>query len=212
MGSGSVKPRVPAINNKSEEANVFNFGESRVQEYLSSLSSSASSDMNENPSVCILTPPPKKRKYIPSECEVKSDIVEILSSDENSAGPNSHLISQDTKKMKCSNIDLCRLSQTEFGRDLEVGSYEQVSDRLPSLCVSVDAEDGIRLEPVSEQSGPLTRSKKRKLESDNCESLKKKSRGEGKKSRRHHRHHHRSKHHKHRPGKREKHCDTITVE
>uniref|UniRef100_A0A1B6DBD3 non-specific serine/threonine protein kinase n=1 Tax=Clastoptera arizonana TaxID=38151 RepID=A0A1B6DBD3_9HEMI len=207
-GSGSVKPRIQINNSKSGDTNIFNFGESRVQEYLSSLSSSASSDTNENQR-CHLTPPPKKRKYIPNS-SIKSDVVEILSND-NTAGPSNDLLIKD-KKLN-SDFELCSLNQTEFGRDLEVGSYEQVYDRLPSLSTSLEAEDEINVVPVSEQIvGPLTRSKKRKLESSNSECLKKKSRGEGKRSRRHHRHHHHSKHHRHRPCKREKQCDTITIE
>lgn len=92
----------------------------------------------------------------------------------------------------------CRLSQTEFGQDLEVGSYEQVSDRLPSVSESELVEDSFRLEVSEDQPvGPLTRSKKRKLESDSSPEIKKVKKEDTKtKGRRHRKHHHRSKHHK----------------
>lgn len=193
----SVKRAGPA--SKANNSNVFNFGDNRVQEYLSSLSTSSSSDSNTLPS-----PPPKKRKFIPlAECKAKSDSVE---QPECNAGPSSSNITTEE-------IVACRLlSQTEFGQDLEVGSYEQVSDRLPSVSDSVVLGDVYQVGMSVEQSlGPLTRSKKRKLESDSSPEIKKVRKGEGKtKSRRNHRkHHHRSKHHKHRT---EKHPEVITVD
>lgn len=181
-GSASGKRTAPA--SKSGEANVFNFGEARVQEYLSSLSSSESSDSNHAAGL-LLSPPPKKRKPIPAV---------------DPARPGSSRDVADTL--------VCRLSQTEFGHDLEVGSYEQVSDRLPSVSDS----DTLRLGVSVEQSvGPLTRSKRRKLESDSSPDSKRARKDQRKaKSRRHRKHHHRSKHHKHRP--QPKQPDVITID
>lgn len=192
--SSSVK-RGAGPSSKANSSNVFNFGDNRVQEYLSSLSTSSSSDSTT------LSPPPKKRKFIPlTECKAKSDSVQ---QPEFNAGPSS---SNDM-----SAIMACRLSQTEFGQDLEVGSYEQVSDRLPSVSDSVVLENVYQIGVSVEQSvGPLTRSKKRKLESDSSPEIKKVRKGESKtKSRRHRKHHHRSKHHKHRTEKRP---DVITID
>jgi len=191
-GCSPLKPASRPGPTQSQESNVFNFGEVRVHEYLSSLSSSSSD------SPLLLSPPPKKRKIIPlTECKVKSD------SPDCGAGPSSH--KKTTESVEC------RLSQMEFGHDLEVGSYEQVSDRLPSVSDSVLIEDHFRLESSIEQSeGPLTRSKKRKLESDSSPEIKKTKKGETKtKARRHRKLHHRSKHHKHRP---EKHQDSSTMD
>ncbi|XP_054282176.1 ribosomal protein S6 kinase alpha-5-like isoform X2 [Macrosteles quadrilineatus] len=166
------------------KSDVFNFGEERVHEYLSSLSSSSSENSH------ILAHLPKKQKLIPfPECKVKS-VPDSLC-----AGPS---CSQKTELIDC------RLSQAEF-TDLEVGSYEQVSDRLPSVS-DVVLEDGVR-------EGPLTRSKKRKLESEpstpSPEAKKTRKDKIKTKGSRHRKHHHRSKHHKHRV---EKCPDVITID
>ncbi|XP_046676934.1 ribosomal protein S6 kinase alpha-5-like isoform X2 [Homalodisca vitripennis] len=141
----------PAPSN-TDSCELFSFSENRVQEYLSSLSSSESCD------------------------SVHAAALTLLACAAQAAGP----------------------SHADFVQDLEVGSYEQVSDRLPSVSES------------EQLVGPLTRAKKRKLESDSSPDAKRERKEERKtKGKRHRKHHHRSRHHRHRS---EKHPEIITID
>lgn len=267
VGCTPNKPRVPPCVIKTEETQVFSFGDDDVRIHLSSLSSQ-SSNSSETNSVVVISPVLKKRKYVPNDSNVKVNEIRQssdntghstatpanppkkrkynvgvkcrlshtyleadsrlpsvqsvsgshYSDNSNNAGPSTATISDPSKKRKCNDGVECSLSPIDY----EMVSYDLVSTRLPSLCGSVITEDCVRYEEtVSEHSvtGPLTRSKKRKLESDVCPSLNfKKNRTDHKESdrcrRKHHRRHHRrhSKHHKARPAKREKHFETITLD
>lgn len=265
VGSTPNKLRVPpCVVSKTEETQIFSFGEDDVRIHLSSLSSQ-SSNSSETNSVVVISPVLKKRKYVPNDCDVKvrqssdntgpsiatssnspkkmkynvgvkcrlshtfleadSRLPSIQSvsgshcSDNSSnAGPSTAIVLNSPKKRKCNDGVECCLSHMDY----EVVSYDLDSTRLPSVCESVVNEDCVRYEEtVLEHSvtGPLTRSKKRKLESDVPPPLDfKKTRTDHKESercrRKHHRRHHRrhSKHHKARPAKREKHFETITLD
>lgn len=167
------KPKLPARPPKSMESNVFNFGEARVREYLSSLSSSPSSDESEaGPSskdnIILLSPVPKKKR--------ESSDVECIS---------------------------------EYNRDLEVSSFEQVNDRLPSVSdITSESKDQI----TEHSTGPMTRAKKRKLVLESSPESEKKPCTEVQVKRRHKHHHHHSKHHRHRQEKRQKRSETIVLE
>lgn len=114
------------------ESNVFNFGESRVREYLSSLSSSSSSDSSRDCplstatfSFTPLTPPPKRKKY--SELASKDPL------------PSTSATMPTEKEKPINELVQERLVPT------------QVSEK-PLIC------------------GPLTRAKKRQLDSESSSS------------------------------------------
>lgn len=188
---------------------------------------------NAGPSTATVSNPPKKKKCdVGVKCRLSDTYLEVdsrlpsvqsmsgshSSDNSNNAGPSTAIVSNSPKKRKCNDGVECCLSQIDY----EVVSYDLDSARLPSVCESVITEDCARYEEtVSEHSvtGPLTRSKKRKLESDVPSSLDfKKTRTDHRENercrRKHHRRHHRrhSKHHKARPAKREKHFETITLD
>lgn len=263
VGSSPSKPRVPPCVIKTEETQVFSFGEDDVRVHLSSLSSQSSN--SSETSYAIISPMLKKRKYVPNDCDVKvteirqssdnagpstatgsvspkkrkynvgvkcrsshtylsrlpsAQSIQSISSDNSSnAGPSTATVSNCPKKRKCNDGVECCLSHVDY----EMVTYDLDSPRLPSVSERVITGDCVRYEEaVSEHSvtGPLTRSKKRKLESDVSPSPDfKKSRTDHKESercrRKHHRRHHRhhsSKHHKARPAKREKHFETIVLD
>ncbi|RZF38034.1 hypothetical protein LSTR_LSTR006433 [Laodelphax striatellus] len=167
QSASAQKPKMVARLQKcGDEGNVFNFGEARVREYLSSLSSSPSS------------------------------------SDEANAGPSSAAtlaLSPVPKKKHRESSGVVVLCDTDSERD-----SHSASRLLPSISdeQKPDESNAPVPPPFDLMVGPMTRAKKRKLESppDPASNQPPTTDDQPKVKRRHkhHHHHHRHHHSKHR--------------
>ncbi|XP_039278772.1 ribosomal protein S6 kinase alpha-5 [Nilaparvata lugens] len=171
QSASAQKPKMMARLQKSDEGNVFNFGEARVREYLSSLSSSPSSDEAPGPSATamLLSPVPKKKHRESSGVVV-----------------------------------LCDTTDSERDSDA----------RLPSISDEQSKVDPVLPAPSPLMVGPMTRAKKRKLESPPSTNQPTDDQPKVKRRHKHHsHHHHHSKHRRHRKDKRSpKPSDTIVID
>ncbi|KAJ4441201.1 hypothetical protein ANN_11052 [Periplaneta americana] len=223
--SGGTLKRKRVNSFQDDSSKVFNFGEARVREYLSSLSSDDSSCCSRSPGdvlkhrtgessdsvqqVFVFSPISKKRKKSVDPEEVKSA--------DNVTSQGSVEVVETVAERISSGASFDRLSSND-GAEQNVNPLREGAERVScdSDCLSepvIDNHSNDRLE------GPLTRSRKRQLDDSSCSS----SGGNGsisgsnsedsKAAKRQKNHTKRQRQHgHHRGGKRVKRIPTITVE
>lgn len=223
-GSGSNVKR-PSIYH-DDNSKVFNFGEARVREYLSSLSSEESSSCSsssghnvEKTSDQFVLSPVLRKKWKKSTLDLEGNASSQSENTEVKSPQNlvemSHRLSSGTEtSFTTLSPNLRNAPEEQYETVTGEGSPGTVSERLGNLAeISPETLSALDQRP----EGPLTRSRKRRLDDTSPGSGSNSVVGEtvceGESEPRHKTHRKRHHRHKHRRGaKKAKRIPTITVE